>query len=132
WSVGWEFNTDASKERPFVDHFDGKKWARVPLPKEFTSSAFGRVVGVDGTSGDDVWVTGTVGDAYADHTPLVAHWDGKAFTVTKLPVPAGLAKGWYPRDLAVAGENVYVTGSGPTDADPGPVEIGRASCRERG
>src|SRR5690606_18098445 len=96
WVTGWESAPDKPGNRPLIEHYDGQKWTRVDLPDELTSKKFGRVVSIDGTGGDNVWIAATTSDTRPGHKPFAARWDGTKFTATELPVPAEMAEGWYP------------------------------------
>jgi hypothetical protein len=67
-----------------AQHYDGKSWTTVATPNP--SDGFGSsLAGVSGSGSDDVWAVGgtLVGKAYRTR-PLIEHWDGSAWTISKV------------------------------------------------
>jgi hypothetical protein len=94
WAVG-DYLSDVTKHKPFAEHWDGRVWTLVPLPRLVSG---GYLYAVDGASPDDVWA---VGSFVAPKTikPLILHWDGTSWSVAQHPwsIP-GQPLGWYRRE----------------------------------
>ncbi|MFH8387386.1 hypothetical protein ACH4E7_41880 [Kitasatospora sp. NPDC018058] len=85
WAVG---NTAAPDDKPVLLHYDGRAWSRVGAPA-FAGLA-GEYQSVAAHGPKDVWVVGraVLTDKDRGH-PLVAHFDGRAWTT--VPAPEGVA-----------------------------------------
>lgn len=110
WAAGAEVKAGStpSEQQAFIDRYADGTWQRMRLPEELTSKP-SILLGVTGTGPDDVWLSGAFPTPQKD-TPFAAHWDGKAFTVTELPVTADFPNGWNADEVAKLGDTVYVTG----------------------
>ncbi|MFI6532074.1 hypothetical protein ACIBHY_06475 [Nonomuraea sp. NPDC050547] len=73
-------------------HWDGERWSRVPLPDMDYNP--GERAGATALAPDDVWLV------VGDHA---AHWDGRAWTVMRLP-------GWAASVSAAAPDQVWAVG----------------------
>ncbi len=64
-------------------HWTGRQWLRQPLPRSF--SRYGDPTSVLALSDHDVWVGGGVPDSSFHLTEAVAHWNGSAWYLRKVP-----------------------------------------------
>lgn len=88
WAIG------SAADKGFLLHWDGHGWSRAASP--LTDDPRVRATALAGSSARDIWA---VGLRYADATqdgstavPMLAHWDGAAWTVAATPpVAAGSA-----------------------------------------
>jgi hypothetical protein len=85
WAAGWTSGSGPGNlaTPPVVEHYDGKQWQIVELPK--TPAEFGIPLAVTAVSPQDVWISGWAGpsneaDHYAEQRALVVHWDGNSWT----------------------------------------------------
>ncbi|MFB9903588.1 hypothetical protein [Allokutzneria oryzae] len=113
WAVGVEQKVDPqtgapSEQQAFLDRYVAGKVQRAELPKELTAKP-SSLLSLTGAGPNDVWLSGVFPTPEKD-TPFAAHWDGKAFTVTELPVPAEFPNGWNADQIATMGGTVYVAG----------------------
>jgi alpha-tubulin suppressor-like RCC1 family protein len=71
-------------------HWNGTKWSLVPTP-ELTDGAnpTNQLTGVTAAGPDDVWASGYEGNADQQNLsdPYVLHWNGTAWSLTKVPNP---------------------------------------------
>ena len=84
---------------PLVLHWNGRSWRRLPAPAASAPSAFHAVSAVDG---NDVWAVGAQTKPGTGNVavPLAEHWDGRSWTVAKLPgVGNALLLGVYAASL---------------------------------
>jgi hypothetical protein len=103
WAVGAAItDPDSEASIPIVLHWDGMSWRRAGWtiwPAEHLDK-------VSAVSHDDVWVAGGrgfVGQNTDNEVPLVAHWDGRRWTVVAAP---GLTDA-----VGASGRAVWVAGS---------------------
>ncbi|SFB25199.1 hypothetical protein SAMN05216266_1074 [Amycolatopsis marina] len=109
WAVGLEHDAgQASGQQAFIDRYQNGKWRRMVLPGDLTTKP-SALFGLTGADPDDVWLSGAFPTPEKD-TPFVAHWDGKKFDITELPIPLGFSNGWNADVVAVMGDEVFVTG----------------------
>jgi hypothetical protein len=73
-------------------HWDGRSWQIVPTPNP--CSGHNSLVGISGTSGEDVWAVGSCTELntgeYSYTSPrktLIQHWNGKEWRVVPSPNP---------------------------------------------
>lgn len=66
-------------------YWSGKTWHVVNLPKAPANAQLGSVLA---TSDNDVWAGGAVRNAKNGTTEAVGHWNGHAWTVTRIPARA--------------------------------------------
>ncbi len=89
WAVtGQPIIDQAGFSRPpggSVLHWTGKKWTTLKLPAVLAKHAY--LTSVLARSDTDVWVAGAVhvGLKAAGQRSMVAHWDGRSWSVTQLP-----------------------------------------------
>jgi len=96
WAVGFDRGLDSPQTstagRTLITHWNGTRWSVVPSPDP--SSTNGNALwGVTAVSASNVWAVGMVGgvlDTYSTSSPLVAHWNGSAWTQASSPGSGGL------------------------------------------
>ena len=108
WAVGgtnW-----FSPTQTLAEHWNGKTWTRVPTPTPDGSAYFNAVAA---TSASNAWAVGLITPGGpgvpALTTPLIEHWNGKAWTVAKFPEPAD--GGQFNGVAATSASNVWAVGS---------------------
>lgn len=95
-SDAWAIGTIPSKPpstppAPVVLHFDGRSWARVPVPALGTSGTLRQIVMANASDG---WLFGTLFPPSLDiqpvtETPIVLHYSGGAWQRVTMPAPLG-------------------------------------------
>ncbi len=112
WAVG--SSERDLRARPLAMHYDGHRWSLVPSPSPPPAGGHGRVfAGFEAISAlgpDDVWAVGFTQmlelDGPAD--PLIEHWDGTRWAVSRTPRPAGFSM--LMAVAAVSADNVWAYG----------------------
>ncbi|WP_086818916.1 hypothetical protein [Allokutzneria sp. NRRL B-24872] len=112
-AAGYEHKSDPetgvpSEQTPFLDRYAGGKVQRLELPAQLTAKP-SAVFSVTGKSADDVWISGAFLTPEKD-TPYAAHWDGKAWALSELPVTEAFPNGWNADQVVAMGGTVYVSG----------------------
>nr|QEO74413.1 hypothetical protein [uncultured bacterium] len=88
WAAGWtKAPTSGSFTQPFVVHWDGTRWSRVPTPvlnKDVPLSD------VEVRGAGEVWVAGSQGwmnqnPPPGPHQPFLMRWNGQSWTQTPAP-----------------------------------------------
>jgi hypothetical protein len=86
WAVGAHSTSAAPSTRTLAQRWNGTSWSVVPTPNPDPIRNF--LSDVDGSSANDVWAIGNVGDdGYSGGTVagLVLHWDGSAWSQVNVP-----------------------------------------------
>jgi len=79
--------------------WNGRRWQQVAgLPAVLRNSSLGSVLA---RSDHDVWLGGAVRNAKAGTTEAIGHWNGRSWTVRRLPAPAARAR---DRVVSLAGD----------------------------
>jgi len=119
WAVGavgtppdWPTATPDMRILPFALHWDGTRWAEIPVPMQDAHATLVNLTNVVALARDDVWVSGTFGVMVAQGDVIspsaqtfFLHWDGAAWTVVPAP-PATTGPGFAfetPATLIAAG-----------------------------
>lgn len=98
-------NTDSQHGQPLVEHFDGSKWTVVPTPVKKGQTAV--LFGISGLSRSDFWVLGSTQPNGTPEVPLVAHFNGKRFTLAPLPAATTSVGGI----TEIANNDAWIVGS---------------------
>jgi hypothetical protein len=80
WAAGVSRDPDwGIRDKPFMLHWNGRKWVRVATPDPGGDLRDTALLGVVGNATDDVWAVGRVGpeDNYRTFT---VHWDGRSWS----------------------------------------------------
>ena len=122
WAVGFDRGQISSATetagRTLIEHWDGLKWRMVnsPSPESANGNALWAVTAIRAT---DVWAVGSVDgvlDTLTSTTPLVAHWDGSAWTQVIAPGSGqllGLAA--EPAGAGLSATGATIKPASPTD-----------------
>jgi hypothetical protein len=83
WAVGYQTGLSSGSFVPLVEHWNGKKWSIVPVPAGNQNSLLDSVTSAAG----QLWVAGDQTKRGTANTavPLIEHWNGKTWTVQRLP-----------------------------------------------
>lgn len=103
WMAGYANSRDG-KYWTMVDHWNGRRWTRQRTPSPTHNNTM--FYGISGTSADDVWAAGCFGQTSGESRPLVEHWDGTAWSISRVHRP----KGTYLNCLQA------ISAAGPTEA----------------
>lgn len=79
-------------------------WRPMPVQPKLPRGA--QLSSVLGARGGKLWVGGEAENSLHGTTPLAAMWNGSAWTVTELPVPASWSR-WGLADLAANGNGIW-------------------------
>jgi hypothetical protein len=101
WAVGEKFSLSVFWHVPFALHWNGSSWTEVPMPNP--SPQGGRLFGVSGTSGTNVFAVGSSGAG----GPLILRWNGSAWVVEPVRSRATSSTLWD----ASAATTVFAVGS---------------------
>ena len=135
WAVGLQ-RSSGGMVVPLVLHWNGRSWAGIPAPAAAAPAGF---LAVSADGGKDIWAAGAqtkpgTGDVAI---PLAEHWDGRSWTVARLPsvgnalltsVYAGSAADvWATVERPSGNRAIFMHFGGrswQTVAAPGPQEYG--------
>ena len=94
WAVGDSQSGSRAAELDQALHWNGKKWsvAKTPEPAGKASGDQSILYGVTCASAGDCWAVGSMYSGTATLNEAL-HWNGKKWSVTKTPDPAGKASG---------------------------------------
>src|SRR5262249_5021178 len=82
WAVGYVVN-EADAQQALVERYSGHAWHVVRIPEP---GAQGNILyGVAAISDHDVWAVGGQRDAYTVWHPLIEHWNGRAWRLSRFP-----------------------------------------------
>src|SRR5438132_2148819 len=87
WGVGNRYNTNVWRDVTLIEHWNGTAWTIITSPNAMSEDGFVESSFLDSvtcTSASDCWAAGHY-DWHIDEQPLVLHWDGASWTVTKTP-----------------------------------------------
>lgn len=104
WAVGFEGGPSGITS--LAEHWDGTRWTKVPTPQIGANNNL--LLGLDGTSGSDVWAVGEY-DA-SQLGPLVMHWDGSNWTIAVTSLP-GVTNARLTAVTAASTGDVWAVGS---------------------
>jgi hypothetical protein len=94
WAVG-ELDVQQQPSLPYIQHWNGAAWstASIDLPLiEGTALNMSSLTAVIAFSPTDVWAGGTQQAKSGLYSPVLLHWDGTAWTLRSLPLPAGSSR----------------------------------------
>jgi hypothetical protein len=107
WAVGgtnW-----FSPNKTFAEHWNGRTWSQVRTPSPAGGGAFNAVAV---TSTYNAWAVGQSGPGPgipSATTPLIEHWNGKAWTIQRFRAPA--AGGHFSAVAATSTRNAWAVGA---------------------
>lgn len=92
WAVGEQINgarVDPGGQLALIEHWDGRSWTIVE--RADTGDGNSLLLGVSGTSANDIWAVGRIeatnSVATGPEAPLIEHWDGLSWTIVPSPQP---------------------------------------------
>jgi hypothetical protein len=109
WAVGSQFYAVNGRQRRLevlTLHWDGTRWARIPVGGPAAEPLLAELYGVTAVSNEDVWAVGTSG--MNDGGPISIHWDGTRWSV--VPLPASTNYQWLRAVAAAGADNVWAVG----------------------
>ncbi len=105
WAVGNVLSTDAQgngQSQALVEHWNGTAWSTVAGPSGVPAGTATNLDGITALAADDIWAVGTSG--LTAHQPLLAHWDGTAWSAVAPPTgEAGYGCGLFAAAAAAGG-----------------------------
>lgn len=108
-------NPAAHQGQVFVDRLVDGKWERRELPDELATGV--RPYDITGAAPDDVYLAAAT-LKNGEPTSMLAHWDGKSWTIEELPTPEDWADtGWCPEEVAVSHGRIYFWGRPQDDTE---------------
>jgi hypothetical protein len=117
WAVG-DYCVEAGCQT-VTDHWDGRRWTRVPSPSPGPRPKNVDLAGVTATSARNAWAVGSWNDNTTPKT-LIEHWNGTTWTQVPSRNPGGQhdtfltsAGGRTRRDLVAVGSYLTSTGQAP-------------------
>jgi len=88
WAVGTQ--TAAGVTRTLIEHWNGSKWSLKASPS-VAGSAGTFLTGVSCSARLNCWAVGGAAVGSTKQKPIAEHWNGRKWSLTVLPEPAGLA-----------------------------------------
>lgn len=81
----WGTVGGALEFRTLIERWDGSAWTRMNSIDHETAPATNFLLGVAGTSGNDIWTVGWWSPGSAPTQPLIEHFDGTRWSESRLP-----------------------------------------------
>jgi len=108
WAAGMQLSGD-SPDQALVEHWDGKKWSVVAMPKPASAD----LVMLDGISAtaSQVWVTGEADSPEGGGQPFVAGYQSGTWTFPQLPAVPDGANWTNMWGIQVSGGSVWAVGT---------------------
>lgn len=118
WAVGSYRNNKAAEIETLVLHWNGKSWKQYPAPNPSPGHQDANVLNaVSATSASNAWAVGSYGTSTNTSLPLILHWNGRSWQVSKVVIPMLLRV-----DLsgvsAVSASDVWAVGDYTTTNSP--------------
>ena len=88
---------DHGQSLGFIEHWDGRKWSMVSLPRAIESHSFSAIAAI---SQNDVWAVGSI----------IAHWDGAHWSVVPGPVPGANENFSFSALASISARNIWAVG----------------------
>lgn len=107
WAVGSHIKRGGINTSPFIVHFDGTAWRRVPAPPGRYLDA--SLTGVAAVAPDDAWIVG-FRSVSLHEAPLAMHWNGEEWSLVKVPNPPGDRDDELLGVSAVSSDDVWAVG----------------------
>ena len=86
WAVGFYATDHDNVVRTLIEHWNGRRWTRVPSPNPSTGpDGVSALEGVTAVSGRDAWAAGLYGLRNGDVRPLLLHWNGVRWSAVPSP-----------------------------------------------
>jgi hypothetical protein len=118
WAVGFTGPTSAGTgQQTMIDHWNGKRWTRVPSPNLPGASA-DSLSSVTVSSSSNAWAVGSANVGDLSKT-LILHWDGTRWTIGPSSTPGGDSE--LMGVVATWTNNIWAVGMRfPSDCGRGP------------
>jgi hypothetical protein len=118
WAVGYACVSGCASvggigeiDHMVILHWNGTTWSSVPAPRQSASASY-RLSAIAGDSATDAWAAGTKVASNGKASPLVLHWDGRAWSNAS---PATPATGELSGVSADTASDVWAVGQGAGD-----------------
>lgn len=110
WAVG-STSSSAHSQLALIEHWNGKRWDVVPSPQPqgVAITAAATLFSLSARSPNDIWAAGFYASVGATHS-LVEHWDGHAWNLVPISVPAKPLKILY-QITAISDHDIWVLDS---------------------
>ena len=107
WAIGSHNVPGSLAFSTLTMRWNGSSWNVVPSPD--TPAFENHLNAIDGTSPNDVWAVGhSQNGEYGVKEPLVLHWDGSAWSITRVPTALDAS---LEGVVALASDDVWAVGS---------------------
>lgn len=85
WAVGYHDNTGGTDGDPLIEHWNGTRWATVPI-QGLPAGQFAGLAAVAGTSASDIWAVGSIFTPPSGASAtLTVHFDGTQWRYVPSP-----------------------------------------------
>ncbi|MFI0732064.1 hypothetical protein ACH4S9_24185 [Streptomyces sp. NPDC021225] len=101
----WTAGIDVTDWSPLALRWNGSGWTRTPQPVEH-----GRFDDIAAGAGGEAWAVGSQGGGDGGDAPIVERWDGGAWQLEDVPLPAGARGGFHA--VAVSPQGTVWAGGG--------------------
>jgi hypothetical protein len=118
WAVGIFKSDSSSPIQSLAMHWDGSQWSIFPVPGA-PSSTESYLLGVAAVASGDVWAVGYYRSPDIGTHPLIAHWNGTAWSLVSAPTPGGTNGFHFLRSIAATSSG-DVWAVGEYSASTGP------------
>jgi hypothetical protein len=111
WAVGVYLTRNDQAIRTLIEHWNGRRWSRVPSPNPSASPTSGLNVlsSVTAVSGRDAWAAGTVAQGDTILRPLILHWNGVRWSTAPSPRRTGISQ--LGSVSAASAQDIWAVGS---------------------
>jgi hypothetical protein len=118
WAVGSYRNNKASEIETLVLHWNGKSWKQYSAPNPSPGHQDENVLkGVSATSASNAWAVGGYSTSTNTSLPLILHWNGRSWQVSKVVIPNLLSVDLYGVS-ATSASNAWAVGDYTTNNSP--------------
>jgi hypothetical protein len=110
WAVGAYFTRNDEVIRTLIEHWNGRRWSRVPSPNPSASpsNGFNLLASVTAVSGRDVWAAGDIAQGTIVR-PLITHWNGIRWST--VPSPRRTSISQIGSISAASAQDIWAVGS---------------------
>ena len=84
WAVGSAYAGNGATGQPLTEHWNGRRWTRVPAPG-VKGSPYSFLLGVAVHSAGDAWAVGEAPALSGTVSPFIEHWDGRRWRLAPVP-----------------------------------------------
>lgn len=121
WAVGLYLTRNNEAVRTLVEHWNGRRWSRVPSPNPSASATdgFNELDSVTALSGQNAWAAGFVQQGPGDR-PLFLHWNGIRWST--MASPRKTSNSQIDSISAASARDIWAVGSYGDTADHALIE----------